>query len=430
MGRFGKSSPYARHPPGFVRHGSTWYFPGVSNDQRFGGISTALQFFQALALPYEQRRIIVLDAVPGTETIPGCDDYRSVPLGEDPALSRQLVSTTEGAGRPLPIAPHDLFVCTSWWTAYAAQRWVSWQARQFAQSPTPIVYLIQDYEPEFYPWSTRSLLAESTYTYAGPTAAVFNTELLRQYFGERGFQFQHEYSFEPRMHLTLRSLRSAHSVAKQRKLLVYGRPSVPRNAFPLLVQALKIWAAEYPEASSWTLLSAGETHPAIRLGKDVVLHSVGKLDLPEYARTLNESAVGLSWMVSPHPSYPPLEMAHYGMWVLTNHFANKDLSLWHDNIVSLDDSSPENIARGLNELCRRVELDPTAGWRRESHLPHYLSDTPAFPFLEDLWSVLDTHTSVGSLPGDMKPASADVGEAPTLGRGVYRFSVQQRPGSG
>ena len=367
--------------------------PGISDAQRFGGISTALGFFEALAAPYEQRRIIVLDAVPGTEQIPGLEDYRRVELGEDPELPRQVISTTERSREALPIAPRDLFVCSSWWTAYAAQRWVGWQARHFAQARKPIVYLIQDYEPGFYPWSARSVLAESTYTDAGSTIAVFNTELLRQFFADRGIRFQHQYSFEPRLNRALRDLRSQQPGVKQRKLLVYGRPSIPRNAFPLLVAALRIWAETYPEARSWTLLSAGEAHSTVRLGNGVILRSGGKLSLPEYAWALQESAVGLSWMVSPHPSYPPLEMAHHGLWVLTNRFANKDLSLWHDNIVSLDDASPESIARSLAELCRRVEQDPAAGWQGKSHLPHYLSDAPAFPFLDDLREVLDAGAS-------------------------------------
>jgi hypothetical protein len=59
-------------------------------------------------------------------------------------------------------------------------------------------------------------------------------------------------------------------------------------------------------------------------------------------------------------------MAHYGMWVLTNNYDNKDISLWHDNIISLKDFTPESIAHNLSILCQRVEADPTSGLHGKS----------------------------------------------------------------
>ena len=56
------------------------------------------------------------------------------------------------------------------------------------------------------------------------------------------------------------------------------------------------------------------------------MRALGKLDLDAYGSLLRESAVGLSLMVSPHPSYPPLDMAHLGLRVVTNGFGPKDLS--------------------------------------------------------------------------------------------------------
>ena len=99
---------------------------------------------------------------------------------------------------------------------------------------------------------------------------------------------------------------------------------------------------------------------------------------------LSESSIGLSLMVSPHPSFPPLEMVHFGIMTITNRFANKDLSLFHDNFISIDDVRPESIADQLVTLCRRFESDPASGYRGESRMPHYLDDTPTFPFADEL----------------------------------------------
>ena len=52
----------------------------------------------------------------------------------------------------------------------------------------------------------------------------------------------------------------------------------------------------------------------------------GKASLDEYADHLNRAAVGVSLMVSPHPSYPPLEMAEAGVLAITNNYGSKDLS--------------------------------------------------------------------------------------------------------
>jgi hypothetical protein len=380
-------APVPLAPSALARPRLNLVLPAIGREQRFGGISTALEFFEELVRPCDRARLIVTAPLPRGEGPPA--GYRPVRMGDDVDVPRQIVSTSVPGGRPLPVGDHDVFVCTAWWTAYAVQRWIRWQGEHFSRPPRPLVYLIQDYEPGFYPWSERYLLASSTYSYAGPTVAVFNTELLREYVRAQGHAFTHEYSFEPRMPRVLWERRPRSPSAKQRRILVYGRPSVPRNAFELVVQALRLWSERFPGAAGWSVESAGEAHADVRLHRGVVLRSLGKLGLEEYSRTLEEAAVGLSLMVSPHPSYPPLEMAHHGMWVLTNRFHNKDLSGWHDNVTSLGDCSPESIAGSLIELCERVEADPMAGWQGRSRVPHYLSDDPPFPFMDRVREALE-----------------------------------------
>ena len=147
---------------------------------------------------------------------------------------------------------------------------------------------------------------------------------------------------------------------------------------------MRAWRDKFPDAHRWSILSLGQPHADIDLDGGVVIKSVGKAGLERYAQVLLESSIGISLMVSPHPSFPPLEMAHFGLMTITNRFANKDLSLLHDNFISIDDVRPESIADQLVTLCRRFESDPTSGYRGESRMPHYLDDTPAFPFAGDV----------------------------------------------
>lgn len=365
--------------------------PSVKERHVYGGASTALKFFEELAQFYENVRLVVTSVVPSPRDLASFERYELVSAGGSPEATRQIVALSEGRDRVLQICPGDLFVATVWYTAYMTQRLVVRQSQHFKQPVQPMVYFIQDYEPGFYPFSSQYLLARNTYEYDGPTVAVFNTDLLRQYFHSQNHEFDREYSFEPRMNDTLRNLRPQSAATRKRKqILVYGRPSVPRNAFGLAVEALRLWRDGYPRASGWKVLSIGETHRAIKLGGGMKVRATGKLSLENYARVLSESSVGLSLMVSPHPSYPPLEMAHYGILVLTNNYGRKNLALWHDNIVSVNESdcSPEDLARNLTDLCWRIEADPVTGWRGRSHIQHYLSNGSPFPFIEDVFKDL------------------------------------------
>jgi hypothetical protein len=141
------------------------------------------------------------------------------------------------------------------------------------------------------------------------------------------------------------------SVEKKKQIIVYGRPSTERNAFALLVAGLKLWREKQGDASEWELLSAGEGHDDVDLGDGVVLKSMGKLSLEEYAQTMLDTYAGVSLMVSPHPSYPPLEMSTFGIKTITNCYANKDMSSFNDNIVSLKSCSPYDIANALCDIC-------------------------------------------------------------------------------
>jgi beta-1,2-rhamnosyltransferase WsaF-like protein len=361
--------------------------PTVQPDLVFGGIQTALDLFEAIGGSSERRRIVSL--APLDEAVAArWPAHRLGAPGADPDEPSQLVSIA-GDDASLPVGPGDVFVATFWTTADLAIRIAAWQAETFGASPGRFGYLIQDFEPGFYPWSANHVLALATYRAPVSTVAVFNTDLLRGYFHDQALRFAHEFAFEPRLTDDLREVlgRSAGG-PRERRIVLYGRPRTPRNAFPLLVDALRAWRSREPEVSDWTVVSVGQQHPDIDLGGGTIVRSLGKLDLAAYGELMRGSAIGLSFMISPHPSYPPLEMAHFGMLVLTNRFAAKDLSTWHSNIMSADDLSIEGVADALARLCRRVEADPGLGDRGVSARPDYLGDAPQFAFAAEVATLL------------------------------------------
>ncbi len=328
--------------------------PSLNKQHVFGGISTALRFYNELIeISGFEGRIIITDAILDIKNFVSFDEYDIVDSNSDSETKYQIVSFADRHGKTIPVRKNDIFMATAWWTAYNSETILKWQCKEFNQGILPLIYLIQDYEPGFYAWSSRYLLADSTYKMQIPTYAVFNSSLLKNFFKKNEYEFKKEWYFEPKLNSSLKKvlLDSGKICNKKRKILVYGRPNTDRNAWQLTLMALKEWARIYKNCSNWEVYSAGEKHDDINLTKECKLISLGKLSLEEYAQIMLETYAGISLMVSPHPSYPPLEMSTFGIKTITNCYSNKDLSCFNENITSLKACSSSAIAEKLNELC-------------------------------------------------------------------------------
>ena len=360
--------------------------PSVNQEHVFGGISTALSFFDQLAqyMPIK-KRIITTDVMPDSQAIEQFKDYDPVDCHQNRASERQIVGFSDRLGKTIPVGENDYFLATAWWTAFHAQKIVRWQQEEYKKTAKKLVYFIQDFEPGFYPWSSRYALSESTYRFDLPQVAVFNSSMLHTFFKDNQYAFNTEFVFEPVLNEKLKNgLDTVSSpLNKKKQILVYGRPGVERNAFPLIIEALKIWVWQQPGVHDWELISAGEHHPDIDLGHGMVLKSVGKLLLEDYIDKLRESAIGISLMVSPHPSYPPMEMAMFGMGVITNRYANKQLSCWHENIQSID-LSVDTLVRALQDKCDRFAIDNQCFLGGRLLKQQYLESDVQFDFFKPL----------------------------------------------
>lgn len=93
-----------------------------------------------------------------------------------------------------------------------------------------------------------------------------------------------------------------------------------------------------------------------------------------------ETYAGISLMSSPHPSYPPLEMSEFGVKVITNTYANKDLSVFNDNIISVTNVSPDNIAEKLKVIC----LQFNDAYEIKILNPEYVTNDNVFSFIDDI----------------------------------------------
>lgn len=346
----------------------TLVMPELSKSKAFGGVMTGIGLYREVLEHLAAAGVagrIVSDAAPA----PG--DGLGAALGGVPT---EYLSAN---GYRLSLRAREMVMAYNWWVSLNLEPALAGQAAHFDQPQQPKIHLIQDYEPQFYAFSTAHLLARSAMGESWPLWGVFNSEELYAYWRRQGHGAEKSFVFVPVMNDALRPhLEGLGAAAKTRTMLVYGRADVPRNAFYLVEKGLQAWAARYGAArGDWRIVSAGTPHADITLGGGHVLRSLGKLSLDGYAGLLRETAVGLSLMVSPHPSYPPLEMAHFGALVVTNGYTDKDLSRAHDNIVNLPGLRPEAIAATVEAAMAHFEADPAAGVRGQSHMPDYVSGT-------------------------------------------------------
>lgn len=334
--------------------------PTVNPKQTFGGVATAIKLFEAwcdaIGDGYD-RRIIVTDAEIEPEAYVGLSGYTPTAFSVSlDMVSRALVDAKDrGAGR-LDLRAREMFVATAWWTVDIVRSLERDRARYHGSS-RPFVYLIQDDEPNFDGWGSRYALAEMAYRYPDETIAVINSEELYASISAK-HSFAHMFCLPYSLNTRISELLSP--VPRERIILVYGRPTVARNAFEIICEALRRWQQSDPiRASRWRVVFLGEAfepplaYPIQNAAVD------GKVSLDAYADYLNRASVGIALMISPHPSYPPLEMAEAGLKTITNTFAGKDLRQRFEDIVSIGDPTPEFLAEAIEQAVE--EMEPMVG---------------------------------------------------------------------
>ncbi|MFO1133816.1 MAG: rhamnan synthesis F family protein [Rhodoblastus sp.] len=332
--------------------------PSVNPLQTFGGVATALRLFgewaDALGEGFD-RRVIVTDAEiepAGYATLP---DYAPTAFAASHDLvARALVDASErGVGR-LDLRARDVFVASAWWTARLIRNVEMERARIFGGA-RPFAYLIQDDEPHFYGWSSKYALAEATYRNGENIIAVINSEELYAVMTAK-YAFRQAFCLPYELNAEIARLLSPRP--RERTILVYGRQTVHRNGFELICDALTRWQQSDPiRASRWDVVFLGESF-VDELVYPVQNASIeGKVSLADYADRLGRASVGVSLMFSPHPSYPPLEMAQAGLIPIANSFPGKNLRARCDAIVALDDPTPENLAKAIEQAVARAEPD-------------------------------------------------------------------------
>lgn len=241
----------------------------------------------------------------------------------------------------------DLWVATYWTTAHALQALVA--AGQ--ASADRVVYLIQDFEPGFYPWG--SLYAKASATYSAGFRTLVNSTSLQRFLQDRS-EAQADVAFAPAVDpgpLRAAAERWSPAPGGVVRVLFYARPSKPRNMYPLGLAALRAWAAGLPSGLTAHVRLAGEEiEEELDLGSRVVVERLGKVDYQAYFDLLGDTDVGLALMLSPHPGHLALEMPLAGIPTVTNDFEGYR-SAWVDGLT-VSPPDVEHLAAALAEATQ------------------------------------------------------------------------------
>ncbi len=333
--------------------------PSLRLKHMSGGPNTALLLAALLAEKGEWVRLIACDApAEGEEAalLPHMDGLLQRPVARDRI---ELVDAFDRT-RPTAIGANDLFFATAWWTAQIAKYAVRKTVRK------TFIYLIQDFEPILHEGSTFQ--ARALETYGLPHIPVINTRLLLDHLVKEsaGRYADAEFTanalwFEPALDRSryFADLEKAKPPDKK-VLLFYARPTVARrNLFEIGVVALRqAVASGVIDKDNWEVWAMGEKLAPVALGNGVFLNPLPWMSLDDYAKRVRTADLMLSLMLSPHPSYPPLEMAASGKLVVTNSFSVKTaerMKAFSPNIMVAEPTA-ESVAAALENAAGRINV--------------------------------------------------------------------------
>lgn len=330
--------------------------PSFYEDECYGGPVSALELTFQISKNYSAIRFVSQGALKMDKKLVNLKNY----IENSDVKNIQITSL---ADEPEFIChQHEIFLCTYYSTVKVWELYSDLLSRK-GLNKNPFYYVIQDFEPGFYPFGYHYSLAMKTYSHGMLTHAIFNSRELYAFFEASFPPFCQMNIITPSLNAGIYEYLCAREFTIKSKgnggklqILIYGRPAVHRNCYQSILAGLFEFfsAMSLEERKKYCIVSAGASHDDIELCRGVHIRSLGKLTMESYIEVLENSHIGISFMASPHPSYPPLEMAAFGLYTITNKFLNKDISTTHPMIHCLNYPLPDELARELTEAVKYV----------------------------------------------------------------------------
>jgi O-antigen biosynthesis protein len=233
----------------------------------------------------------------------------------------------------------DVAIATGWQTAYQLKLLGGCSLK---------AYLVQDYEPDFFPASSERIWAEQTYSLGYPAVAAspWLRDLLRSRYGAVAESFE--------LGVELDVYRDLGREREPATVLYYARPTTPRRATELGLLALAELKRRRPEAR--VILFGDSTPPAAPFDYEFA----GILDSAAMSDLYNRATAGLVLSLTNY-SRMPKEMMACGLPVVdVDHPSVVSVFGDDERVITLAKPDPFSIADRLAELLddgeRRAQL--------------------------------------------------------------------------
>jgi glycosyltransferase involved in cell wall biosynthesis len=355
-----------------------WFLPWF-HTPLFGGIYTILRFADHFARVHGvENRFCVYDAK-------SHDDWKMIArkVGEVfPSLADAGFTTWQPAKAgedPFGhLAPADAVVATLWSSAYPVMRFNRVRAKFF---------FMQDFEPTFYAAGSASSLVEETYRFGIP--GIVNTPGLAEVYRSYG---NPAVSFVPAVDTHMYHPPAEPLPDEPVRIVFYGRPQTPRNAFGLGLAALSTVKKRYGDRVQ--IISAGEDWNPGQYSVKGLIENLGRLDsLDEVAALYRSCDVGLVFMLTKHPSYQPFEFMASGMATVTNSNPHTSWLLRHEDNALVAPGVPSLVAEQIGRLVEDPELRARIARRA-------LEEVRAIRWedqIESVWAAITTGAGMGEV---------------------------------
>ena len=278
-----------------------WFIPFFEHP--FGGVYTILRFADFFHKEKQvKNRLIIYDNPLASET----EIENKISKVFPNLLSDETIVLRDSTLDTVPEA--DACIATFWKSAYPVMKF-SDTRRKF--------YLIQDFEPRFYPGGLMYGLAEATYHF-GFYGITCTEELGDLYANEYGGIATHFVpSLDRKVFFPSERTLSKPSIQKPFTIFFYARLGLTRNAFELGTAALKEIKKKYGKLVK--IYAAGsEWHPNF-YGLENVVINLGILPYNETAKLYRRCDLGIFLGYTNGVGYIPLELMACGCPVLVNY---------------------------------------------------------------------------------------------------------------
>lgn len=275
----------------------------------FGGVNTTLRIAAKLASDHGVANRFMVTGEPATEF------FASAIAAAFPQLRGSEVISYSGSNESIAALPGaDAAIATFWMTAYHVAK---------APNTPRKFYLVQDYEPAFYPASTMFAFAEQTYK-LGLYGICNTSSLARTYTQEYGGAAMY---FDPAVDRSLFHPAQSPESDGIVTIFAYARDHF-RNCWELVYEALR--EIKRRHGAGVRIVTAGAQ--GLPTSADFV--DLGLLDYRATGRIYRSADIGLTMQISRHPSYLPLELMASGAAMVAPDSAWFTW-LFHDEVNSL-----------------------------------------------------------------------------------------------